>query len=492
MEEKEKNDDTFFENNISDTAEAPHDDTTDSSEIHYNKKTKFFQPTQKGKTISVYAFLVALFYVLCVMLGINIHIVPEIFSTLISVLSPLIYGFIFAFVLTPAVRFFENKVFFKWKVNKQNLKHILCIVIVYVLVFAFIFLFVLFLVPQTVAAYDQFSSQLSVNIVTIRNTAASILDNFSIFDESNSYIYYNLNSDYRKELTDYVLVDSLNNPYILTIKAKNSVAQDEIQQIIDNIEESLLSTVTSSLPIILTSTINVLLEAKNVILGIIISVYFLISKNSIISTFNRIAHAWMPQKAYRRFAWMVNKAKNIFRDYIIVRLFDSLIVGSISLIGFLIIRNEYAFLLAVIIGLSAMIPFIGPVIGIVICAVMMMFLGFKYTLGFAIVMVIVHIIDDRLIEPLLTRGHSQHRLAGIWIFSAIIVMSGFFGFFGLLFGIPIFALIYSLIKDIAEKRLRQNGQSVNTESYGNIPFNTQKNKKTLLSLDQEAGSAKTE
>lgn len=439
-------------------------ENTEPSQEHVGKE-HFFQPTVNGWTICAYVFLVALFFIACVLLGMNIRIIPKLLLGLLSVVSPLLYGFVISFVLSPVVRFFENKVFSKWRNKRQGLKHILCIIIVYVLVIALITFGVLFLIPQITSSYNDFSSQLSLNIVNIRNGIANVFDLFLGSDSSSSFIYYDVNPDFRKDVTDFVIADTLNTPLGTVLKTKNTATQDEVQALLNKIGKSITSAFNNAIPSIFKSAINLLLEAKNVLLGVIISIYFLISKNSIIRTFDRIAHAWMPAKAYRKFAWLVNKAKNIFRDYIIVRMLDSLIVGTITLIGLLIVGNKYAFLIAIVIGVSALIPFIGPVIGITFCAVMMMLLGFKYALGFAIVMVIVQLLDDRIFEPILNRGHSQHKLAGIWLFSAVVIMSGLFGVLGLLFGIPIFAFIYAIVKDWAEKRLRRTGQSIETDAY---------------------------
>lgn len=465
----------------SDTENSRKSDETAGAD---SEKKHFFQPTQNGWTVCVYVFLVALFYVVCVMLGLNIQIVPKLLLKVLSVVSPLIYGFVIAFVLTPVVRFFEKKIFRKWKKRHQTLKHILCITVVYVLVVALIALSVIFLVPQISVAYRDFTSQLSENVVTIRNAVADVLDKIRGSSGSGTYLYYDISSDLRMDVTDLVIADSLSGPFASALKAKNSVTQDEVQALFDRLGDSINASLTDALPSIFSSAVNILLEAKNILLGMIISVYFLVSKNAILRTFDHIAHAWLPARTYRKCAWLVNKAKNIFRDYIIVRVLDSFIVALISFIGLLIIGNDYALLLAMIIGLSAMIPFIGPAIGIAICSVMMLFLGFRYAIGFAIVMVAVQLLDDRIFEPLLNRGHSQHRLAGVWVFSAVVIMSGFFGFWGLLLGIPLFAFIYSIVKDLAEKKLKRNGMSIDTQCYGYVPLSLKK-RRTILDHEKQ-------
>ena len=76
---------------------------------------RFFEPNEKRTTIAVYVFLVALFGVFCVILGINIGVVPKLFSFIFEIIKPILYGFIIAFALHPMVNFAETKVFAKWK-----------------------------------------------------------------------------------------------------------------------------------------------------------------------------------------------------------------------------------------------------------------------------------------------------------------------------------------------------------------------------------------
>ena len=244
----------------------------------------------------------------------------------------------------------------------------------------------------------------------------------------------------------------------------------EVQEMIDNIVQGITTAFKNALPGMISEAWNILVGAKNVLLGLIISVYFCVCQKSIIGNFTKLLRTWMPNKTYRMTSWLVTKAKGIFKDYVVVRVLDSLIVALITFIGLLILRNPYALLLSVVIGVSALIPFIGPVIGIALCTFIMFFVGIGYAIGFGAVMVGVQLLDDRIIEPLLNRGYSQHRLAGIWVFSAIVIMSGLFGMAGFLFGIPLFAFIYSVVKDWSEKRLRRSGHAIDTESYGFVTF----------------------
>lgn len=434
------------------------------------KESRLFIHTENGFTISVYTLIVALFLVLCVTVGLNIHMVPVALESLLGVFSPLIYGFLIAFMISPCVSFIEKKIFRKWRNKHLGIKHFLSIALAYLLIGAILVVGGIFLVPQVISTYNDLSAQLASNLVSLRNWIAGILEHFPGAEKSGAYIYYNISSDYRMDVTDLVMAESLNTPYGALLKSKNTATQMEVQEMLDSIVQGITTAFKDALPGMLSSALSILNGAKNLLLGLIISVYFCVCKKSILGNITKLAKAWMPSRTYHLTAWLVTKAKGIFKDYIVVRVLDSLIVALITFIGLLIVRNPYALLLSVVIGVSALIPFIGPVIGIAVCTFIMFFVGIGYAIGFGAVMVGVQFLDDRIIEPLLNKGYSQHRLAGIWVFSAIVIMSGFFGLFGFLLGIPIFAFIYSVVKDWSEKRLRRAGRAIDTESYGFVDF----------------------
>ena len=88
-----------------------------------------------------------------------------------------------------------------------------------------------------------------------------------------------------------------------------------------------------------------------------------------------------------------------------------------------------------------------------------------YAILYLVISVILNILDSRYVEPFLDAGRNQYKLAAIWIFAAIVIMGGLFGIIGIMLGIPLFAFIYSIIKDICQRRLRAKNLSENTLDY---------------------------
>ena len=119
------------------------------------KESRFFIHTENGLTISVYALIVGLFLVLCVILGLNIHLVPVALEILLGVISPLLYGFLIAFMISPCVSFIEKKIFNKWRSKHLGLKRILSILLAYLLIASVIVVATIFMVPQVIDTYNE-------------------------------------------------------------------------------------------------------------------------------------------------------------------------------------------------------------------------------------------------------------------------------------------------------------------------------------------------
>lgn len=425
---------------------------------------KFFEPNEKRNTIAVYVFLVSLFGVLCVILGINIRVVPRIFGFLFDIIKPIIYGFIIAFALHPMVNFAETRVFAKWKEKRLGLRRIVSVVLVFAVVILLIVLFCLTVIPEIVSNYDTLTLQFLDFADNFRNKTTELV---GMMPGSGSiYVYYDVPEYYKHLPSDSMFAVSLGRSDGLTFGAGSTSIQQEVREFFNGIFGSLSVIVGDAIPTIFSSAVVFINEAKNVLIGVIISLYFLIGERRYVKKIASSLRAWLPNNVYRYLMWLVEKGKNIFRDYIIVRILDCFIVGILTFLGLFIFRTPYALFLSVIMGVSSIFPFIGPIIGITLGALIVMIVNIKYLIVYLAVTVFINLMDSRYVEPFLNySGHNHHELAAIWVFAAIVIMGGFFGPVGVLIGIPLFAFIYSIVKEISEKALKHKGLSELTSSY---------------------------
>ncbi len=421
-------------------------------------KVKFFEPNDKRTTVSVYIFLVALFCVFCVIFGINIHFVPIIFGYIMNIIRPIIYGLILAFILHPLVKFTEEKLLRKKKEKRLGFKRVLSVIIVYATLLSLVALFCVTAIPNIAANYDSFMLMFSDSVEIFQG---KIAEAFNLLPGADStYAYYNITPDLRKSVTENIFSDTLRNVGGFEIISK-SATQSEVKEIFGEVAESLRKWVTDSLPSFFSSALAIITGAKNVLLAIVLSIYFLIGEEFLLTYITRILKVWLPSGMYGRLSWLFNKGKQIFRDYIVVRGLDCISVGILTYTCLAIFRTPYASFLSAIIGFASFFPFIGPIVGILLGALIITIVNFKYIIIYLAVTIGINILDSRYIDPLLSAG-KQDTLSAFWVSTSIIVMGGFFGLIGILIGIPLFAFIYAIIKELAEERLKKKGLSDNT------------------------------
>ena len=419
---------------------------------------KFFEPNDKRTTVAVYIFLVALFCVLCVIFGINIHFVPIVFGYIMNIIRPIIYGLILAFVLSPLVKFTEEKLLRKRKEKRLGFKRVLSVIIVYATLLSLVALFCVTAIPDIAQNYDSFMLMFTDSVEVFQGKVAEL---FSMLPGADSaYAYRNVMPDLRKSVSENIFSDTLRNVGGFEIISR-SATQNEVKEIFGQLAESVKKWVTDSLPSIFSSAMVIITGAKNVLLAIVLSIYFLICEEFLVTYISKISKAWLPNGAYKRLSWIFEKCKQIFRDYIVVRGLDCISVGILTFTCLAIFRTPYASFLSAIIGFASFFPFIGPIVGILFGTLIIMIVNFKYLIIFLAVAIGINLLDSRYIEPLLSAG-KQDTLSAFWVFTSIIVMGGFFGLVGILIGIPLFAFIYAVIKELAEERLRKKGLSENT------------------------------
>ena len=123
----------------------------------------------------------------------------------------------------------------------------------------------------------------------------------------------------------------------------------------------------------------------------------------------------------------------------------------------------YVLLISVIIGVTNIIPFFGPFIGGIPSAIIILFASPIQALWFIIIIIVIQQIDGNIIGPKIL-GDSI-GISAFWILFSLLVAAKFMGVIGMIIGVPLFAIIYSIIKEVVEDKLRKKGLPVETEEY---------------------------
>ena len=214
---------------------------------------------------------------------------------------------------------------------------------------------------------------------------------------------------------------------------------------------------------ITTGVYNVVKVAFNAIIGLIISVYVLMTKEKFIGQAKKIIYAIFRPRYGNVVMEVIRKADDVFGGFFIGKIIDALIIGCICFVGLAILRMPYVALISVIVGVTNIIPFFGPYIGAIPSFILIFLVDPMKGVYFIIFILVLQQVDGNVIEPKILGNTTG--LSPFWVVFAILLFGGSFGIIGLLFGVPIFALIYYVVKRVVEHILKKRRLPEETEQY---------------------------
>lgn len=379
----------------------------------------------KYATIAMYAFLV-----ICgsILLYLGIARFTEIKSGIndfIGTLQPFIIGTALAYLLNFILKFYEKNILsYKWFNNlNKTAKRAVGIVFTYITAILITYLFIQFVLPQLI------------------DSVVGLVNNIPQ--------YVNDVSKYTNELIGNV---NLQPEYIDLINEKLGEAINYI-----------ITTISNLLPVIANFVISTTSSVLNIIIGIIVSIYILIDKEKFIALSKKVTYALCSKERAKFVLNLANKSNMTFSKFIGGKILDSAIIGILTFIILTIFKMPYVLLISVIIGVTNIIPFFGPFIGGIPSAIIILFASPIQALWFIIIIIVIQQIDGNIIGPKIL-GDSI-GISAFWILFSLLVAAKFMGVVGMIIGVPLFAIIYSIIKEVVEDKLRKKGLPVETEEY---------------------------
>ncbi len=201
----------------------------------------------------------------------------------------------------------------------------------------------------------------------------------------------------------------------------------------------------------------------NMIIGIVAAVYLLISKEKFIAQAKKLTVALFKPKQADRLFEIGRLTNRSFGGFIVGKLIDSLIIGALSYIGMVIFRLPYALIASTFIGVTNIIPFFGPLIGIAVGGVLILLQNPIQALYFLIFELALQQIDGNIIGPRILGG--RLGISDFWILVSITVFGAVLGFPGMILGVPIFTIFYTLISEAVRKALRKKELPGETDKY---------------------------
>ena len=214
--------------------------------------------------------------------------------------------------------------------------------------------------------------------------------------------------------------------------------------------------------------INILSEIFNALIGIIISVYILFSKEIFSRQAKKSVYAFLPARHANMVLHLTTKSHEIFGGFIIGKIIDSAIIGVLCFIGLTVLKMPYVMLVSVIVGVTNVIPFFGPYIGAVPSAILIMLTDPMKGLYFIIFILLLQQFDGNILGPKIL-GNST-GLSAFWVIVAILLGGGLFGFVGMIMGVPTFAVIYYVVQMILNSRLERKKLPANSKYYDAMSY----------------------
>ena len=391
-------------------------------------------------TIAFYALCTIVASELAILLIFNFDVVSEKLSGFAAVATPIIIGIFCAYLLNPLMMKLENGAFRKWSHSgEKRLKaraRVLSLVITMLIILGFLTMIIMLVIPQLVTNIIVIFNNMDGYIATIKNFLTDI-------SEDNPMLAQFLDAP----LNDF-------NKFINDIWNQYS---SQLLGFAQNVASGIWS------------VIDVL---KNVFIGLTLSVYLLAKKEMFVGQTKKLMFAFLKPERAQRFLGVCREASQKFLGSIIGKIIEAIIVAMLCFIGCVCMNIPFSPLIAVIMFVFNLIPFIGPFIGAIPCCLLLLLSDTPISaLWFVIFIIILQTIDGNVIAPWILGD--QTGLPAVWILISIIIGGGFFGVLGRFRGVPVCAVVYMLIKEFIENRLKKRKLPKNTTSYvGNVDYIT--------------------
>ena len=253
--------------------------------------------------------------------------------------------------------------------------------------------------------------------------------------------------------------------------SRDTIYAPYIRQLLDNVgtyienlvNDTILPNLNSYLVNLSAGVVQALRVTLNLIIGLIVAAYLLGCKDTLCAQSKKIIYGLFRTPAANLIVAKFRYAHQVFGGFINGKLLDSLIIGIIAMVFCNLLRFPYPMLLAVVIGVTNVIPFFGPFIGAIPCALLVLLVSPLQCLYFCIFILILQQFDGNILGPKIL-GDST-GLSSFWVLFSILLFGGLFGFVGMIVGVPLFAVFYSLVKDFIGWRLGRKDLSQDTDDY---------------------------
>lgn len=360
--------------------------------------------------------------ILCAFVLFKMPVIISVLKGITEILKPFLYGVVFAYLLAPLCNKIEEKLFQIFPKAKTKARRFICfiaIVISLCVAIAVIWLIIMMIIPQVWDSVMKIIQMVPQKLIVVNNWIEHMLENQpelqAYFEEFSSQAESN--------------IDSLLN--VDTIQ--------KVQSIINSLSVQLF---------------GVLGVVKNIFLGLLISAYLLGSRKLFGAQAGLILHGVFSDKWAKIIEEEIRYTDKMFNGFLVGKIIDSAIIGLLCFAGTSIMGFEAPAFISVIIGITNIIPFFGPFIGAIPCGLLLLLENPMHCLYFIIFIFVLQQLDGNVIGPKILGNTTG--VSSFWVLFAILFFGGMWGVVGMVIGVPLFAVIYDIIRKLVYRGLRKH------------------------------------
>lgn len=359
--------------------------------------------------------LVAIIAIIFLMIA-NWGVVLAVIGKFLTILMPFILGFFFACFINPLVKRVHS-LLNRIKPGKgAKIKKAFSVIISYVVVIGVITVLLIYIIPQIKESIGELGN-------TIQDGYQYMITHQKELNEKIPFIGLGGGIEYIKEFAYKKIMSN----------------SSEILPYVYHVSSSLLTT------------------SYNVLMGLVISIYIILDMKKLKRSARKVVYALSPKKKEQEVWETMKQCSHIFNGFLIGKMIDSLIIGILCLIAMSILKLPYALLLSLIVCITNMIPYFGPIIGAIPGVMIYLFIDIRYAFIFALMILILQQFDGLYLGPKILGD--QTGIKPLWVIFGITVGGAYFGVMGMFLGVPVVAVIMYLLQLFLDKKLKKKNIS---------------------------------
>ena len=360
--------------------------------------------------------------ILCAFVLFKMRIIIELLKGITGILKPFLYGAVIAYLLAPLCNKIEEKLFQTFPKANRKAKRFICfiaIVISLCVALAIVWMVIMLIIPQVWDSVMKIIDMVPQKITILNNWIEHMLEN-----QPELQAYF---EEFANQAENHI--NSLLNV-------------DTIQKV---------QSIINSLSVQVFGVLGVL---KNISLGFLISAYLLGSRKLFGAQAGLILHGVFPDKWAGIIEEEIRYTDKMFNGFLVGKIIDSAIIGLLCFAGLSFMGFEAPAFIGVIIGITNIIPFFGPFIGAIPCGLLLLLENPMHCLYFIIFIFILQQLDGNVIGPKILGNTTG--VSSFWVLFSILLFGGMWGVVGMVIGVPLFAVIYDIIRKLVYRGLRKH------------------------------------